>query len=200
MQQNRLQEETQSTLSAAPTPTPRRDDPAHKLWLAAEAEALFAFYQPNLIAKGGGFANLDERGRPMPGQTERPLHETTRMVHCFAIAHLLGRQGADDIVDHGMRAIRTRHRDARHGGYFWSFDDNGPRERDKLAYGHAFVLLAASSAKFVGHPEADRAARRHRRSDRDALLGAATTAPAPRSSARTGARSPPIAARMPICI
>ena len=139
----------------APTPTPRRDDPAHRAWLAAEAEALFAFFQPSLIAKGGGFANLDERGRPMPEHSERALHETTRMVHCFAIAHLLGRKGADDIVDHGMAAIRTRHHDPRHGGYFWSFDDNGPRERDKLAYGHAFVLLAAASAKCAGHPEAD---------------------------------------------
>ncbi len=88
----------------------------------------------------------------MPEHTERPLHETTRMVHCFAIAHLLGRQGAADFVDHGLAALRNRHRDARHGGYFWSFDDNGPRERDKLAYGHAIVLLAAASAKCAGHP------------------------------------------------
>ena len=77
------------------------------------------------------------------------------MVHGFAIAHLLGRPGAADIVDHGVKAIRERHRDAKHGGYFWSFDDDGPRERDKLAYGHAFVLLAAASAKCVGHPDAD---------------------------------------------
>ena len=55
-----------------------------------------------------------------------------------------------------MRALLTRHRDARHGGYFSSFDVDGPRERDKLAYGHAFVLLAASSAKCAGHPDADK--------------------------------------------
>ena len=84
------------------------------------------------------------------------MHATTRLVHCFAIAHLLGRPGAADFVDHGMRALLTRHRDARWGGYFWSFDPDGPRERDKLAYGHAFVLLAASSAKCAGHPDADR--------------------------------------------
>ena len=77
------------------------------------------------------------------------------MVHCFAIGHLLGRPGAADFVDHGMKAIFERHRDTKHGGYFWSFDDDGPREREKLAYGHAFVLLAASSAKIVGHPLAD---------------------------------------------
>jgi mannose/cellobiose epimerase-like protein (N-acyl-D-glucosamine 2-epimerase family) len=132
-----------------------RARPAHRRWLVAEADSLLAFYEPDLIDPSGGFANLDARGRPLASERVRPLHETTRMVHCFAIAHLLGRPGAADIVDHGMKAIRERHRDSRHGGYFWSFDDDGPRERDKLAYGHAFVLLAAASAKCVGHPDAD---------------------------------------------
>ena len=132
-----------------------RARPAHRRWLAAEADSLLAFYEPDLIDPKGGFANLDARGRPLASERVRPLHETTRMVHGFAIAHLLGRPGAADIIDHGVKAIRERHRDAKHGGYFWSFDDDGPRERDKLAYGHAFVLLAAASAKCVGHPDAD---------------------------------------------
>ena len=38
------------------------------------------------------------------------------------------------------------------GGYVWGV---GGDDR-KQAYGHAFVLLAASSAKVVGHPDADR--------------------------------------------
>ena len=100
-----------------------RDRPAHRRWLVAEADSLLAFYEPDLIDPSGGFANLDARGRPLASERARPLHETTRMVHCFAIAHLLGRPGAADIVDHGMKAIRERHRDAKHGGYFWSFDD-----------------------------------------------------------------------------
>jgi len=132
-----------------------RDRSAHRRWLADEADSLLAFYEPELIDAKGGFANLDARGRPLANDRVRPLHETTRMVHGFAIAYLLGRPGAADIVDHGVKAIRERHRDAKHGGYFWSFDDDGPRERDKLAYGHAFVLLAAASAKCVGHPDAD---------------------------------------------
>ena len=89
-----------------------RDRPAHRRWLVAEADSLLAFYEPDLIDPSGGFANLDARGRPLASERARPLHETTRMVHCFAIAHLLGRPGAADIVDHGMKAIRERHRDA----------------------------------------------------------------------------------------
>ena len=132
-----------------------RRNPGHRRWLEAEAEALFAFFEADSINPGGGFFTLDDEGRPIRGHTVRALHETARMVHCFAVAHLLGRPGAADIVDHGMAAIRERHHDPRHGGYFWSFDDDGPRERDKLAYGHAFVLLAAASAKCAGHPQAD---------------------------------------------
>lgn len=132
-----------------------RESNGHRRWLAAEADALFAFYEIDSIRPAGGFWALDESGRPLVAEKARPLHATTRMVHSFAIAHLLGRPGAADIVDHGVKALWTRHRDARHGGYFWSFDDEGPRERDKLAYGHAFVLLAAASAKCAGHPQAD---------------------------------------------
>ena len=78
------------------------------------------------------------------------------MVHCFAIAHLLGRPGAAAVVDHGMDYIWRAHRDARHGGYFWSLDDTRVIDDSKQAYGHAFVLLAASSAKCIGHPMADK--------------------------------------------
>ncbi|MGD0763042.1 MAG: AGE family epimerase/isomerase [Roseiarcus sp.] len=132
-----------------------RQTSGHRRWLAAEADALLAFYEAELIDPSGGFAALDASGRAMASERVRPLHETARMTHGFAIAHLLGRPGAAEILDHGVEALQTRHRDPRHGGYFWSFDDEGPRERDKLAYGHAFALLAAASAKCAGHPRAD---------------------------------------------
>jgi mannose/cellobiose epimerase-like protein (N-acyl-D-glucosamine 2-epimerase family) len=135
---------------------PWRENPGHRRWLQAEADSLFAFFEPDSIDPAGGFHALGDSGRALPDETARPLHATTRMVHCFAIAHLLGRPGAADFIDHGLDAIWTRHRDAVHGGYFGSFDADGPRARDKLAYGHAFVLLAATSAKCAGHPDADR--------------------------------------------
>jgi mannose/cellobiose epimerase-like protein (N-acyl-D-glucosamine 2-epimerase family) len=78
------------------------------------------------------------------------------MVHCFAIAHLMGRPGADAFIDHGMAFLWKGHRDAKHGGYFWGVGEDGPIDSKKQAYGHAFVLLAASSAKMAGHADADR--------------------------------------------
>ena len=43
-----------------------------------------------------------------------------------------------------------------YGGYYWGLGYDGPSDSTKQAYGHAFVLLAASSAKVAGHPDAER--------------------------------------------
>ena len=55
-----------------------------------------------------------------------------------------------------MAFLWERLRDGEHGGYFWGVDDEKPTDPTKQAYGHAFVLLAASSAMCVGHPDARR--------------------------------------------
>ncbi len=78
------------------------------------------------------------------------------MVHCFAIARLMGRPGAEAFIDHGMAFLWNGHRDSKNGGYFWGVGEDGPSDDRKQAYGHAFVLLAAASAKVAGHPDADR--------------------------------------------
>jgi sulfoquinovose isomerase len=126
----------------------------HRAWLMEQASNLFNFFQHNSINPRGGFYELGDKGEAI-GQT-RELHATTRMVHCFAIGHLLGRPGSTDLVDHGMSYIWNSHRDQKNGGYVWSLNDDGIVDGSKQAYGHAFVLLAASSAKRVGHPLADK--------------------------------------------
>jgi sulfoquinovose isomerase len=125
--------------------------PAHRAWLAARADDLFALFERS-VHPAGGFSELDRSGEPVAGNSTRPIHATARMAHCFAIGALLGRPGAPEILDHAMDFLWTRHRDEARGGYFWSVDDNGPVDPSKQAYGHAFVLLAAASAMTVGHP------------------------------------------------
>ena len=137
------------------------DRPVHRLWLLDQARSLFEFFQTDSFNPKGGFYTLADDGRPNPPKPghrgpERQLHDTSRMVHCFAIAHMLGIPGADRNVDHGMSFLWNRLRDAKHGGYFWGVDDEDATNSTKQAYGHAFVILAASSAKVVGHPAADR--------------------------------------------
>jgi sulfoquinovose isomerase len=136
------------------TDTPWAQRRYHRQWLMDKANALFDMYQHNALNPKGGFFDLDAGGKAFGDL--RQIHATARMVHCFAIGHLLGRPGADTMVDHGMRYLWEGHRDQKHGGYCWSLDDDGYRDDSKQAYGHAFVLLAASDAKVLGHPLADR--------------------------------------------
>ena len=112
------------------------------------------------------------------GGAVQHLHNTTRMIYSFALARDLGVAGADKIINHGMDFLWSRHRDTKCGGYFWGVDDANATDPKKQAYGHAFVLLAASSAKVVGHPDAeasnaagDRGAR-DRRDERAQAAGA----------------------------
>lgn len=134
----------------------------HRHWLFGEAVRILDFYQLNAVNAAGGFHDLNHDGTPLPtGWPPAPakatnLFQTTRMVHCFALAQLMGRPGAANLVDHGMRHLWEVHRDTRNGGYFWANGVNGPTNDSKQHYGHAFVLLAASSAKLAGHPHADR--------------------------------------------
>ena len=135
---------------------------SHRSWLLHQAENLFSFFEKRSLNRLGGFHELDMEGRPQspdvpPGNRPgRYLHVTTRMLHCFAIAHLLGRPGADIFIDHAMEFLWKGHRDSVRGGYFWGVGYEAPTDASKQAYGHAFVLLAAASAKVIGHPDADR--------------------------------------------
>lgn len=127
----------------------------HRSFLLEDAERQLDFFCPS-IDVAGGFHAQDFDGKPI-SDAVRELHATTRMVHSFAIGMLAGFGGTEDVIDHGMQSLWKHHRDARHGGYLWGFAPDGAIADDrKLAYGHAFVLLAGSSAKMVGHPDADR--------------------------------------------
>ena len=136
--------------------------PSHRAWLLNQAESLFAFYERRILNPLGGFYELDDLGRPTApgfgagGTPSRHLFYTARIVHAFAIAHLMGRPGADAIVDHGMEFLWKSHRDVVNGGYFAALGYDRPTDPTKQAYGHAFVLLAASSAATAGHPDAAR--------------------------------------------
>lgn len=132
-------------------------DPAHRTRLHDELSRLLHFHR---ASAGGplGFRALGHDGRPLFGADETfQIHDTTRMVHVYAVAAQLGLGPAPmEVVDQGMAMLWDTHRDARQGGYCWGVDQHGPVQAVKLAYGHAFVLLAAASALNAGHPDAPR--------------------------------------------
>jgi sulfoquinovose isomerase len=125
-------------------PAPWIDRPGHRAWLAAESGRLLDFYLAAADFDGGGFWALDDAGVP---DRDRPkeLWVNARLVHCFALGSLLGHPGCAALVRHGLDGLDRVFRDPEHGGWSWTSAD--PR---KQTYGHAFVLLAASSAAQAG--------------------------------------------------
>jgi len=103
--------------------------------------------------EAGGFGWLDDDGALDPSK-DVELWITCRMTHCFALAALAGRPGAAALVDHGLAALTGRLYDEEHGGWFAAVGPDGPTNTAKEAYGHAFVILAASSATAAGRPGA----------------------------------------------
>lgn len=126
--------------------------PAHARWLEAEGDRLLQFSRASRHP-GGGFAWLDAAGRPA---LDRPveLWISCRMTHVFSLGHLLGRPGCGPLADHGVAALAGRFRDAVNGGWYAAVDAAGPTSREKTAYPHAFVVLAAASATCAGRPGA----------------------------------------------
>jgi sulfoquinovose isomerase len=119
-------------------------------WLETEGERLLGFGRAAVAPTGFGW--LSTTGT----LEDRPLELwiTCRMTHVFAVAHLLGHEGAGDLVDHGVAALRGAFHDDEHGGWFAQVDEGGPVTTGKACYPHDFVVLAASSAVAAERPGA----------------------------------------------
>lgn len=125
------------------------DLPLHHDWLRGQSDHLLAFHERNAFRAEIGFSPLGIDGEPTDGSRE--LYATARLVHCFSVAHLLGRPGASEIASHGIAALEGPFLDPKHGGWFASIAPDGSVVDDtKDAYAHAFVILAASSAMQAG--------------------------------------------------
>lgn len=115
-----------------------------------EGRRLLAFAR-HAQMPGLGFGWLDSRGAIDPDQG---VHTwiTARMTHVFALAALDGDATALEVAGHGVRSLLSGPlRDHEHGGWLARVDDAGhPLDPAKLAYDHAFVVLAASSAVAAG--------------------------------------------------
>lgn len=105
-----------------------------------------------------GFGWLDDRGDVEPGKNTE-LWITCRMTHTAALGVLADEPPAPDgpsreelltLVNHGIRSLSGPLEDRDHGGWYAEVGTDGPIVTAKQAYGHAFVVLAASSALLAG--------------------------------------------------
>lgn len=124
----------------------------HRHWLHGQARSLIAFARGSRLGSGG-FGWLDEDGRVMPRPLE--LWINCRMTHVFALAQALGVDDAGDYVEHGVAALHGSFADDEYLGWFATVTADGPEDASKMAYAHAFVILAASSAAARGASGAD---------------------------------------------
>ena len=143
-----------SDTSATPALPAALTDAALCARMKADALRQLDFFRASLRSDGG-FDVLDYTGTPLPGHPQE-LHTTTRLVHSYALGKIAGARDCEAMIDAGVQALASRHHDKDHGGYVWAITPGGISNGDKLAYGHMFVLLAASSAHAAGHPDAAR--------------------------------------------
>lgn len=108
----------------------------------------------------GGFGWLDPANEVV---VERPVETwiTCRMTHTAALELMrLAEAAADELalapwrelLDVGHDALTGRLRDAEHRGWLPAVGGTEDQPTDKVAYAHAFVILAAASLARAGHP------------------------------------------------
>lgn len=121
----------------------------HERWLEAQGQRLLDFSKTSRVADG--FAALDNCGRVQTGAVAETII-TARMTHAYALGMLLGLPGCAPLVAHGVQSLLGPLRDGLNDGWLPKVTDTNGR---KLAYAHAFVGLAASSAHVAGVQGAD---------------------------------------------
>jgi len=122
---------------------------------AAELGRLLAFGEGAAAGTAAGFGYLGDDGRVVAAEG-LPLWVTTRMTHVYGLAALLGRPGAQALADRGVDALLGAFHDDEDGGWFSHLaEDGSPQDTRKEMYGHAFVVLAATTASAAGDERAD---------------------------------------------
>ena len=130
------------------TNTPHPDFTSAK-FLRAHVEDILAFYEPNVLDPAGGFFQhfLDD-GSVYDHET-RHLVSSTRFVFNYANAFLqTGRDHYRDWAAHGLKYLETHHL-TEQGHYLWQRRGDIIEDGRAMAYGHAFVILAAAWAMRV---------------------------------------------------
>lgn len=123
-------------------------------YLKRQALSLIDFGRGS-VSEHGGFGYLNSVGQ-IDLSKPREVYIQARMTQVFGLAHLLGLSNSLDVVDHGVESILTLFKDRENGGYFNAIGlDAKPISGEKHAYDQMFVLLAASTAKALGHSRAN---------------------------------------------
>ena len=103
----------------------------------------------------GGAYYLGDAGEPWKDRP-RETWITSRMAHVYSMAAMLGYDGAKELALVAINGLLGELHDDVNGGWYAGRTADGGILPDKQCYAHAFVILAATSAKLAGIEGADR--------------------------------------------
>jgi len=115
-------------------------------FLSSHVESILSFYEPNVFDEAGGFfQHFKDDGSIYDAET-RHLVSSTRFVFNYVNAYQrTGRDHYKVWAEHGFAYLQTHHLQAD-GHYIWQRNADRIEDGRAMAYGHAFVMLAAAYA------------------------------------------------------
>ena len=119
-------------------------------FLEQHIQSTLDFYSPRVVSPEGGFyGGFTDSGECL-SPNSRQLVGSARYVFNYATAYrLYGEPKHLEWAIWGLDFLTNSHRQAN-GGYAWLLEDGDVVDSRVMAYGHAFVLLAAASCLRAG--------------------------------------------------
>lgn len=125
-------------------------------FLNQHIQSILTFYKPNVRAEDGGFHQCFRDDGSVYDKSMRHLVSSTRFVFNYATAYrMYGDQQHLQWARDGLNFIETVHRQDS-GHYAWTIENGQISDGRAMAYGHAFVMLAAASCVQAGIAEAQK--------------------------------------------
>ena len=123
-------------------------------FLERHIQSTLSFYDPIVFAPTGGFQGCFLNTGESFDANARSLVGSARYVLNYATAYrLYGQPKHKTWAEWGLKFLAEGHKQAN-GHYAWLLDGSAITDRRVMAYGHAFVLLAAASGARAGLPAA----------------------------------------------
>lgn len=122
-------------------------------WLKKQVYSILNFYYPQCIdTKNGGYFNCFLDDGTICDYETKHLVGTCRFIYNFSIGAILDNSclWCIDAAEQGLKFLEEFHMDHKNGGYFWVLKKQKIVDETKFAYGHAFVIIAASKAYEAG--------------------------------------------------
>ncbi|MBP1082491.1 mannose/cellobiose epimerase-like protein (N-acyl-D-glucosamine 2-epimerase family) [Bacillus capparidis] len=115
--------------------------------------AIVRYYASRCIdTKNGGYINCFLDDGTICDYETKHLVGMSRFIYIFSVAAMISDSPAKyvEAAEHGLTFLEEHQHDKDHGGYYWILKGQDVYDSTKFAYGHAFVLLAVSTAYQAG--------------------------------------------------